>query len=345
MKRILLLIAAFPALSAVVVVVVALMALGGISAHATSCAASGTVMAAPIDVNLKPGVIYIAGLPMSAEQTADAETVIGVAEARGLDHRDTLTVLMIGLQETKLTNPPSGSGDSLGIFQQSPSNGWGTPQQIMDVIYATNRLIDRLQQIDGRESMSLLDVALAVQNPNKAAYLSPQNYFPGWELTAEQILSSADPPADSVLPANPKYTTSCAVAGPADGRVETAVQYALSVMGTPYVWGGESETNGFDCSGLVWWAFSAAGFPFGRTTAAGEYGWGQPVGIGQLQRGDLVFWAYDPEDPSTIHHVAIYIGGGRIVAAPHTGDVVKVEPVYDTPHMMAVRLTQVPEGK
>lgn len=340
MKRFALL-AAFPAilLGLLLTVILLAVSVGGISA--ASCPSSGSVVAAAAGVNLDTTGIRIAGQPISSLQAADAETIIGVAEARGLDRRDTLIVVMIGLQETKLTNPDSGSGDSLGIFQQSPGNGWGTPEQIMDVGYAANRLIDRLEQVAGRDSMSLLDVALAVQHPSRAAYLSPANYFPDWQPVAEQILDQTTPLPGSEPPGTASYTTVCAVVGPPDGRVDTAVKFALSVLGTPYVWGGETETGGFDCSGLVWWAFSQAGFPVQRTTAAGEYDWGEHVSLDQLQRGDLVFWAYDVNDPATIHHVAIYLGDGQIVAAPHSGDVVKVESLYDTDHIIGgTRLVQ-----
>jgi len=335
----------FPALMVLAVFSSALIALTAGGSRAAACTISGSLVVSPISVVVSPTGITIGGSPMSPTQIQDAETIIGVAEARSLSERDTLIVLMIGIEETKLTNPNSGTGDSLGIFQQSPANGWGTPEQIMDVAYASNILIDHLLQVTERDSMSLLAVALAVQRPNQAAYQSPSNYFPDWQPTAQRILDAADPPVSGLTDQVPNYQQVCALTGPPDGKVETAVRYALSVTGTPYVWGGESETNGFDCSGLVWWAFFSAGFPVDRTSAAGEYGWGQPIGLDQLQRGDLVFWAYDPLDPSTIHHVAIYIGNGQIVAAPHTGDVVKIEPLYDPVHMLAVRMLQTAGGK
>jgi len=62
--------------------------------------------------------------------------------------------------------------------------------------------------------------------------------------------------------------------------------------------------------------------------AADQWNVGAHVDLAELLPGDLLFWATDPNDPATIHHVAIYIGGGMMIAAPHTGDVVKVEPVY-----------------
>jgi cell wall-associated NlpC family hydrolase len=93
------------------------------------------------------------------------------------------------------------------------------------------------------------------------------------------------------------------------------VGIALGELGTPYVWGGASP-GGFDCSGLVMWAFAQVGVSLPHSTYA-LYGMGVPVSSDQLQPGDLVFF-------DGVGHVGIYIGGGQFVHAPHTGDVVKV---------------------
>ena len=61
------------------------------------------------------------------------------------------------------------------------------------------------------------------------------------------------------------------------------------------------------------------------------------VAKADLQPGDLVFWAYDPGDPSTIYHVAIYLGGGKVIQAPHSGDVVKISKMWTTGYAGAVR--------
>ena len=93
------------------------------------------------------------------------------------------------------------------------------------------------------------------------------------------------------------------------------VGIALGELGTPYVWGGASP-GGFDCSGLVMWAFAQVGVSLPHSTYA-LYAMGVPVSSDQLQPGDLVFF-------DGVGHVGIYIGGGQFVHAPHTGDVVKV---------------------
>jgi peptidoglycan DL-endopeptidase CwlO len=93
------------------------------------------------------------------------------------------------------------------------------------------------------------------------------------------------------------------------------VGVAMSYLGVPYVWGGSSP-RGFDCSGLVMYAFAAVGISLPHSSYA-QFNMGIPVSIGQLQPGDLVFF-------SGASHVGIYIGGGQFIHAPHTGDVVKI---------------------
>jgi cell wall-associated NlpC family hydrolase len=105
---------------------------------------------------------------------------------------------------------------------------------------------------------------------------------------------------------------------PTHGNV---VQYAMSQLGTPYVWAG-SAPGGFDCSGLVMWAYAQVGVSLPHSSYA-QYGYGVPVSRDELQPGDLVFF-------DGLGHVGIYIGGGQFVHAPHTGDVVKISSLGDS---------------
>jgi cell wall-associated NlpC family hydrolase len=106
----------------------------------------------------------------------------------------------------------------------------------------------------------------------------------------------------------------------------TAIAEATTHIGQPYLWGATGP-GAFDCSGLTLTAYRAAGIALPRTAAQQWYS-GPQVGLGDLAPGDLLFWAYDVTNPSTIHHVALYVGNGLMIAAPHSGDVVKVQPVY-----------------
>lgn len=115
---------------------------------------------------------------------------------------------------------------------------------------------------------------------------------------------------------------------PADtpAAVVTAITAARSALGLPYQWGATGPDS-YDCSGLTQWAFAQAGVRLPRV-AADQWTVGTHPSLDQLRPGDLLFWATDVNDPSTIHHVAIYLGGGFMLQAPHTGDVVRIARVY-----------------
>jgi cell wall-associated NlpC family hydrolase len=134
--------------------------------------------------------------------------------------------------------------------------------------------------------------------------------------TASQPTPSAPTqsgPAAAPAAGAPSSPPSSTAAPPAShgGVVGIAMRY----LGVPYVWGGASP-RGFDCSGLVMYAFAQIGVSLPHSSYA-QYGMGSPVSMSQLQPGDLVFFA-------GASHVGIYIGGGQFIHAPHTGDVVKI---------------------
>ena len=107
-----------------------------------------------------------------------------------------------------------------------------------------------------------------------------------------------------------------------------AVDWALAQVGTPYIWGGETPGVGFDCSGLVQAAYKAAGITLPRV-AQDQYDTTINLAPGDpLQPGDLMFFGQSSSD---VTHVGIYIGGGQMVDAPHTGADVRVEATPTTP--------------
>ena len=102
-----------------------------------------------------------------------------------------------------------------------------------------------------------------------------------------------------------------------------AISYATSQLGVAYRWGGETPGGGFDCSGLVQWAYAQAGVALPRT-AQTQYDTGPaltPTAV--AAPGDLLFFGATPQ---TITHVGIYLGQGFMIDAPHTGAVVRQEP-------------------
>lgn len=121
-------------------------------------------------------------------------------------------------------------------------------------------------------------------------------------------------------------------------QIRVAIQAAQTKLGVPYVWGGESDAEGgYDCSGLVQFAFAQAGIRMPRVAAdQARTGWRIP--FSKARPGDLLIWANDPTAPGYISHIAIYIGGGRMIVAPRTGDVVKIAPVTFRNFQGAVRV-------
>jgi len=115
---------------------------------------------------------------------------------------------------------------------------------------------------------------------------------------------------------------SSAAAG--QSQIVTMLNAALSRQGMPYVWGAAGPSS-FDCSGLVQWSFAQAGVRMPRV-AADQARTGPAVPVGQLQAGDLLFYHTDPTDPGYISHVAIYLGGGKMIQAPQPGQNVEVVP-------------------
>ncbi len=112
---------------------------------------------------------------------------------------------------------------------------------------------------------------------------------------------------------------------------EAAVHYAEKEIGVPYVWGGETPGVGFDCSGLVQWAWGKAGIAIPRTT---ESQWPAMVHVPltELQPGDLLFY-YNLDGDNAVDHVVMYVGSGEwgtstVIAAAHTGTDVEFAPLF-----------------
>lgn len=121
-------------------------------------------------------------------------------------------------------------------------------------------------------------------------------------------------------------------------QVTTVIKAAYSRIGWPYVWGGESEAEGgYDCSGLMQYAFAQAGIRLPRVAEdQARAGWLIPYG--KAQPGDMLVWTNDPTTPGRISHIALYIGNGKMVVARQTGTLIQIQNVYTRNMQGAVRV-------
>jgi len=127
-------------------------------------------------------------------------------------------------------------------------------------------------------------------------------------------------------------SSSSASSAPAPASAASqAVAYAKAQLGKPYVWSAEGP-NGFDCSGLTMMAWRSAGVSIPRVAAA-QYSMGRHISRSSLEPGDLVFFG------SPIHHVGMYVGGGMMIEAPYTGQVVRYHTIDRSDYAGATRPT------
>ncbi|WP_435127274.1 C40 family peptidase [Actinacidiphila sp. bgisy144] len=346
---------------------------------AASCSTSGTqaVDTAAVAAEVKTildgggtGTITVAGLENPADQVPNAKTIQATGLAMGVPARGQIVALATALQESGLRNLTYGDRDSLGLFQQRPSQGWGTATEILDPVHASTKFYEALQQVSGWQSLSVAQAAQAVQ---KSGF--PDAYAK-WEPLATALQKALEPllaPTGGATPTpTPSGATTSTVRGgigggcapgedgtdfgvippgsvpagytiPADApaAVQTAIRWALGQLGTDYQWGGScTDAHGpdpmgrCDCSSLMQQSYEAAGVTLSRTTYT-QVKEGKPVSVDALQPGDLVFTEGTAAAPE---HVGMYIGSGLIVNAPHTGAVVDINTLADwKPQILAAR--------
>ncbi|MBA2472119.1 MAG: NlpC/P60 family protein [Pseudonocardiales bacterium] len=239
---------------------------------------------------------------LDAEQRAIVEQIIAIGKQRRLPPRAWQIAIQAGMTESRLHNLPYGDRDSLGIFQMRPSQGWGSVAQVTDPVYEINKFYDKLLMVPGWENQRPGDSAQAIE---RSAF--PARYHQ-WEPLAVNVIGTVGGDVTEYVKA------SCTTPLPAPSEVAgRAIQYALGEVGKPYVWGATGP-NAYDCSGLMLRSYQSAGVTLPRV-AAQQYWAGTQLPVRQAQPGDLLFWGYDTSNPDTIHHVAMYLGNGRMVEA------------------------------
>jgi cell wall-associated NlpC family hydrolase len=142
---------------------------------------------------------------------------------------------------------------------------------------------------------------------------------------------SDDPPSDPAPPTPPPAPQP----PPPSGGTDAVIAFAKAQLGEPYQWGATGPSS-WDCSGLTMQAWAAAGKYLPHYSGA-QYDAGTPIAVSDAEPGDLLFWTSNGR-PSGIHHVAIYLGGGDFIEAPHTGANVRYNSIYAWYPDFAVRL-------
>ena len=204
-------------------------------------------------------------------------------------------------------------------------------RQTLDSVKADIRqLIYQREQADRAAARARALAASRTLESTQASSAVQQSQTSGLTSGLGAVADSQAAPATGA----PATTASDAAqaAPPASSAAAQAAQVALGEQGVPYVYGGSSP-SGFDCSGLVAWAFAQVGISLPHSSYA-LYNVGTHISESDLQPGDLVFF-------NGLGHVGIYIGGGQFVHAPHTGDVVRVASLSSGdggPYVGAVRV-------
>jgi len=282
---------------------------------------------------------------LDKQQLTRAATIIAVGKSEEVPARGQLIAIMTALTESSLqvlsnrsAYPHSvnaandgGDRDSVGLFQQRPAAGWGSVENLMDPVWSSRAFYGGISgpnhgsprgllDIDGWQSMDPGAAAQAVQvsaHPDRYAVNQPiaekvLTTLSGLSLSTD--LECGQPAGD--LPANLPQ-----------GFPGALITAAASQIGKPYVWGGGNFNGptggGFDCSGLVLYAaYQASGGRIRLPHYTGDQiRLGQSIAWSDKQPGDLIFFGYP--GAGRPHHVAIHVGGDKILHAPKTGDHVR----------------------
>jgi cell wall-associated NlpC family hydrolase len=205
------------------------------------------------------------------------------------------------------------AGNTFASYAVDADGGGADVYNPADAVFTAANYLCRNGAAQGR------DVAKAVFAYNHA----------DWYVTKVLAIASGYAAAGQGLPPG----------APAEEVAAAAVQFAYSKLGQPYKWGATGEQGFYDCSGLMQQAYLAGGLELPRTSRQQWTSGPRVWNVGDLLPGDLVFYANNLADPTTIHHVGIYIGAGNMIDAPYTGAFVRVTPFLRGDFIGAVRPT------
>jgi peptidoglycan DL-endopeptidase CwlO len=257
---------------------------------------------------------------LTGEQRDTVAKIIAIGKKRKLPGRAWQVAIQAGMTESGLRSLDYGDRDSLGIFQMRPSMGWGSPEEVTDPEYAINKFYDVLEKVPNWKQ----------QRPGESAQDVERSAFPDryhkWEPMAAHLIGKVGLVTD---PTGCGEGTGQLLPAPSK-QAGNAITFALGQQGKPYQWGAlTNQKNSYDCSSLMLQAYREAGVTLPRVSRQ-QFQAGALLPVKDAKPGDLLFWAYDASNPATIHHVAMYLGDGKIVEAQQTGVPVHIRPVSFT---------------
>ncbi|MET7684379.1 C40 family peptidase [Streptomyces sp. NPDC005423] len=308
--------------------------------------------------------VHVEGLDLPAEQVPNAATIVAAGLSLDVPKKGQIIALATAMQESRLRNLNYGDRDSLGLFQQRPSQGWGNAERIRDPTYASEQFYKHLLKVSGWQQMTVTQAAQAVQKsglPN--AYAQWENLATALQgAIAKTFPGSGDADGTDTDQDKQSATTGCApgqdgsgfgripegsvpksysIPKDADPKARKAIAWAMQQLGTLYQWGG-SCTNSHgpdpmgrcDCSSLMQQAYAHAGVTLTRTTYT-QVGEGKAVSPVHLKPGDLIFSRGSAARPE---HVGMYMGEGLVIEAPRTTKPVRITPIKDWTILAARRV-------
>ncbi|MFI5804399.1 C40 family peptidase [Streptomyces sp. NPDC051561] len=300
----------------------------------------------------------VSGLSDPAVQIPFAQKIIATGIAMRIPERGQIVALATALQESGLRNLTHGDRDSLGLFQQRPSQGWGTAEEIRDPVHAAKSFYKALLAVPGWQQLTVTQAAQLVQKSGTPdAYAKWEPLSRALQHTLAKNLSDGTTSKPDVTegPNSAPSERGCGRVGHRGGstfgpipegkvpkgyeipkdappQVQKAIRWAFGQLGTLYQWGGTCTAprgpdpmGRCDCSSLMQQAYAAAGIKLTRTTYT-QVNEGKPVRADALKPGDLLFSRGTASVPE---HVGLYLGQGLVINAPRTTKPVRIEAVKD----------------
>jgi cell wall-associated NlpC family hydrolase len=230
-------------------------------------------------------------------------------------------------QAASLTDVVNANRVMTGL-QASADQAVAAQQSALARLAATKAAVDKVlsQQtalLNAAQTKAVHDAAVAASAAETAAVERQRTTAVSRSVARPALLSVARQTTHAQGPAPVVVKAAAAIAPAASGKISKLLAFAYAQLNKPYRFGG-AGSHVYDCSGLVMRAAAAAGISLSHSAAAQQRS-GRRVPLSQLQPGDLVFWG------NPAYHVGIYVGGGRILDAPHTGTVVQIQAIWGRP--------------